>query len=80
MTIHPHLTNSFWLKILRVTPYNSEILVRSRPQVHCFHRSEGGGGTPVRSPNFALFAKFRARYLSVTFTLSRSCQKNGHTV
>ena len=43
MTVHPHLTNSFWLKILRVTPYNSEILVRSRPQVHCFHRSEGEG-------------------------------------
>ena len=80
MTVHPHLTNPYSLKIFRLTPYNSEILVRSRPQVHCFHRSEGEGGTPVRSPNFALFAKFRARYLSVTFTLSRSCQKNGHTV
>jgi hypothetical protein len=43
MTVHPHLTNSYSLKIFRLTPYNSEILVRSRPQVHCFHRSEGEG-------------------------------------
>lgn len=60
MTVHPYLTNSFSLKILPLTPYNSEILVLSRPQVHCFHRSEGEGGTLERSPNFAPFAKFRA--------------------
>ena len=81
MTAHPHVANSFWLKIFRISPYNSEILVLSRPQVHCFHRSEGEGGTPVRSPNFALFAKFTAEIFERDFhPLSFMPKKNGHTV
>jgi hypothetical protein len=42
---HP---KSLSLKILRVSPYNSEILMRSRLQVHCFHRP-GGRGYPPRT-------------------------------
>lgn len=43
---HP---KSLSLKILRVSPYNSKILVLSRLEVHCFHRPEGEGGTPGRA-------------------------------
>jgi len=37
---HP---KSLSLKILRVSPYDSEILVLSRLEVYCFHRPEGEG-------------------------------------
>jgi hypothetical protein len=38
-----HRPKCLSLKILRVSPYNSEILVLSRLEVYCFHRPEGEG-------------------------------------
>jgi hypothetical protein len=67
MTVHPHLTNSFSLKIFRLTPYNSEILVLSRPQVHCFHRSEGEGVPPSGRPTLRLLRSSGQRYFERDF-------------
>ena len=39
---------SLSLKILPLNPYNSEILMPTRPELHCFHRP-GGGGYPHQS-------------------------------
>src|SRR6476660_6849479 len=37
------------LKIFPITPYNSKILVPTRPELHCFHRPEGEGvGRPIK--------------------------------
>ena len=38
------------LKIFPITPYNSKILVPTRPELHCFHRPEGEGVPPARVP------------------------------
>src|SRR6185369_16714129 len=47
MRIYPHRPKYQSLKILRVNPYNSRILMLSSLQLHCFHRPEGEGGTPA---------------------------------
>jgi hypothetical protein len=44
--MHPHQHNSLRLKIFHINPYNSEILVLSTLQLHCFHRP-GGRGYPA---------------------------------
>ena len=43
MQIDPYLAKYYALKIFRVSPYNSEILVPTLTQVYCFHRPEGEG-------------------------------------
>ena len=44
---------SLSLKILPLNPYNSEILMPTRPELHCFHRP-GGGGTPIKARRTAV--------------------------
>src|SRR4029079_12060182 len=43
---------SLRLKILPLSPYNSEILMPTRLQLHCFHRpgGRGVGYVPIRMP------------------------------
>jgi len=43
MQIDPYPAKYYALKIFRVSPYNSEILVPTLTQVYCFHRPEGEG-------------------------------------
>jgi hypothetical protein len=43
--MHPHRAKSLGLKILPLSAYNSEILMPTLLQLHCFHRP-GGGGYP----------------------------------
>jgi hypothetical protein len=50
MLMHEGDHKSFCFKILPINPYYSKILMLSSLQVHCFHRSEGEGGTPSRIP------------------------------
>ena len=42
--MHRHHPKSLRLKILPLSPYKSEILMRTRLQLHCFHRPGGRGG------------------------------------
>jgi hypothetical protein len=44
-----HAPKCLRLKILPVNPYNSEILMLTRPEIHCFHRPGGRGGTPIKA-------------------------------
>jgi hypothetical protein len=44
-----HRPKCLRLKILPVNPYNSEILMLTRPEIHCFHRPGGEGGYPHQS-------------------------------
>ena len=44
--MHPHRAKSLGLKILPLSAYNSEILMPTLLQLHCFHRP-GGGGYPA---------------------------------
>jgi hypothetical protein len=47
--MHPHRAKSLGLKILPLSAYNSEILMPTLLQLHCFHRP-GGGGYPAPFP------------------------------
>ena len=59
---HP---KSLSLKILRVSPYNSKILVLSRLEVYCFHRPEGEGVPPprIRKPHVGGVVPFKSVWL-----------------
>src|SRR6185369_8846101 len=48
--MHPHHPKPLRLKILPLSPYNSEILMPTRLQLHCFHRPGEGGYVPIRMP------------------------------
>ena len=45
MLMYPHHAKPFSLKIFRVNPYNSEILITTVLLLHCFDRPEGEGDT-----------------------------------
>lgn len=44
---------SLSLKILPLNPYNSEILMLTRRELHCFH-TPGEGGTPIKARRSAV--------------------------
>src|SRR5438067_9717246 len=49
--MYPQQRNSLSLKIFRISPYSSKILMLSTLQLHCFHRPEGEGVDPLKFAN-----------------------------
>jgi hypothetical protein len=58
-----HRPKCLRLKILPVNPYNSEILMLTRPEIHCFHRP-GGRGVPPSKLGAARFGGWRNRAIA----------------